>query len=125
MFVRSVRRCRTIEIRPGDQVITAADPPHDLHEALDRIHRDPAAHQLRQPGKEPSVLACNLSQRNRCRCCTGWRPSVLAHGLATVQEGVSLSSDSDPACPETIKARIANNRRARDARSFWCQRRLF
>jgi len=44
-FVRTARRCRTIEIQAGDHVITAADPlPRDLHEALDRIHRDPAAH---------------------------------------------------------------------------------
>lgn len=42
-FVR-IRRQRTIEIQAGDHVVTAADPlPHDLHEALDRIHRDPAA----------------------------------------------------------------------------------
>jgi hypothetical protein len=44
-FVRTARRYRTIEIQAGNHIITAADPlPHDLHEALDRIHRDPAAH---------------------------------------------------------------------------------
>jgi len=44
-FVRTARRYRTIEIQAGDHVITAADPlPHDIHEALDRIHHDPAAH---------------------------------------------------------------------------------
>jgi hypothetical protein len=42
-FVRTARRYRTIEIHAGDHLITAADPlPHELHEALDRIHRDPA-----------------------------------------------------------------------------------
>jgi hypothetical protein len=44
-FVKTARRYRTIEIEAGDHVITAADPlPHDLYEALDRIHRDPTAH---------------------------------------------------------------------------------
>lgn len=71
------------------------------------------------------MLATNLPQRNRCRCCTGWHPSVLAHGLVMAQESVPLSSDSDPACPETIKARIVNNCYARDSGSFWDQRRLF
>ena len=44
-FVRTARRYRTIEIQAGNHTITAADPlPHDLHEALDRIHRGPSAH---------------------------------------------------------------------------------
>ena len=44
-FVRTARRYRTIEIQAGDHVITAADPlPRDIHEALSRIHHDPAAH---------------------------------------------------------------------------------
>ncbi len=44
-FVRTTRRYRTIEIQAGDHVITAADPlPRDIHEALSRIHHDPAAH---------------------------------------------------------------------------------
>jgi hypothetical protein len=44
-FVKTARRYRTIEIQAGDHVITAADPlPHDLQEALDRIHRDPTTH---------------------------------------------------------------------------------
>jgi hypothetical protein len=44
-FVRTARRYRTIEIQAGNHTITAADPlPHDLHNALARIHRDPAAH---------------------------------------------------------------------------------
>jgi hypothetical protein len=44
-FVRTARRYRTIEIQAGDRVITAADPlPRDIHEALSRIHYDPAAH---------------------------------------------------------------------------------
>ncbi len=39
-FVRTARRCRTIEIQAGDHIITAADPlPTDLSQALDRIHR--------------------------------------------------------------------------------------
>lgn len=44
-FVKTARRYRTIEIQAGDHVITAADPlPDDLHQALDRIHRQPDAH---------------------------------------------------------------------------------
>jgi hypothetical protein len=38
-FVRTARRYRTIEIQAGDHTVTAADPlPHDLRDALDRIH---------------------------------------------------------------------------------------
>ena len=44
-FVCTARRYRTIEIQAGNHIITAADPlPRDLHEALGRIHHDPAAH---------------------------------------------------------------------------------
>jgi hypothetical protein len=44
-FVKTARRYRTIQIQAGDHVITAADPlPDDLHQALDRIHRQPDAH---------------------------------------------------------------------------------
>jgi len=44
-FVRTARRYLTIEIQAGDHVITAADPlPRDIHEALSRIHHDPAVH---------------------------------------------------------------------------------
>jgi hypothetical protein len=44
-FVKTARRYRTIQIQAGDHFINAADPlPHDLHQALDRIHRDPGAH---------------------------------------------------------------------------------
>ena len=44
-FVRTARRYRTIEIQAGDHTITAANPlPSDLHEALDRMHRDSGAH---------------------------------------------------------------------------------
>jgi hypothetical protein len=44
-FVRTARRYLTIEIQAGDHVITAADPlPQDIHEALSRIHHDPAVH---------------------------------------------------------------------------------
>jgi hypothetical protein len=42
--VKTARRYRTIEIQTGDHVITTADRlPHDLHQAPDRIHRDPGA----------------------------------------------------------------------------------
>jgi hypothetical protein len=44
-FVRTARRCRTIEIQAGGHTITAADPlPGDLRSALDRIHRSSGAH---------------------------------------------------------------------------------
>jgi transposase len=44
-FVRTARRYRTIEVQAGAHTITAADPlPRDLHQALGRIHSDPAAH---------------------------------------------------------------------------------
>jgi phosphoglycolate phosphatase-like HAD superfamily hydrolase len=44
-FVCTARRYRTIEIHAANHIITAADPlPRDLHEALGRIHHDPAAH---------------------------------------------------------------------------------
>jgi hypothetical protein len=37
-FVKTARRCRTIQIQAGDQVITAADPlPDDLRDALNKI----------------------------------------------------------------------------------------
>jgi hypothetical protein len=37
-FVKTARRSRTIEIKAGDHVITAADPlPEELREALDKI----------------------------------------------------------------------------------------
>jgi transposase len=43
-FVRTARRCRTIEIQTGDHTITAADPlPDELRDALDRIHRGSGA----------------------------------------------------------------------------------
>jgi hypothetical protein len=44
-FTRTARRYRTIEIRAGNHVITAADPlPDDLRAALDQIHGRSAAH---------------------------------------------------------------------------------
>jgi Transposase DDE domain len=45
-FVKTARRYRTIEIRAGDHVITAADPlPDDLHDALTKIsNAPPGAH---------------------------------------------------------------------------------
>jgi len=42
-FVRTARRYRTVNIRAGDQIITAADPLHDdLREALTKIHETDA-----------------------------------------------------------------------------------
>jgi Transposase DDE domain len=44
-FVRTTRRCRTIQIQADGHTITAADPlPSDLSEVLDRIHRPTSAH---------------------------------------------------------------------------------
>jgi hypothetical protein len=44
-FVKTARRYRTIKIQAGHHFINAAGPlPHDLHQALDRIHRDPGTH---------------------------------------------------------------------------------
>ena len=44
-FVRTARRYRTVQIRAGQQLITAADPiPTDLHEALAAINRATGAH---------------------------------------------------------------------------------
>ena len=39
-FVKTARRCRTIEIQAGRQTIPAAHPlPDDLRQALNAIHR--------------------------------------------------------------------------------------
>ena len=44
-FVRTARRYRTVQIRAGQQLITAADPlPADLHGALTKIHRAARGH---------------------------------------------------------------------------------
>jgi len=38
-FVKTARRCRTIEVQAGRQTITAADPiPDDLRQALDALN---------------------------------------------------------------------------------------
>jgi hypothetical protein len=38
-FVKTARRCRTVQIKAGDHLITAADPlPDDLHQALEAIN---------------------------------------------------------------------------------------
>ncbi|GAT14065.1 transposase [Mycolicibacterium thermoresistibile] len=38
-FVRTARRYRTVQIRAGQQILTAADPlPDDLSDALTNIH---------------------------------------------------------------------------------------
>ena len=37
-FVRTTRRYRTVQIRAGQHILTAADPlPDDLHDALTKI----------------------------------------------------------------------------------------
>jgi len=44
-FVRTTRRYRTVQIRVGDQLLTAADPlPDDLRDALKQIHHRSGAH---------------------------------------------------------------------------------
>ncbi len=44
-FVRTVRRYRTIQIKAGRQILTAADPlPDDLHQALAKINSADSAH---------------------------------------------------------------------------------
>jgi hypothetical protein len=43
--VRNVRRYRTIQIKAGRQILTAADPlPDDLHQALAKINSADSAH---------------------------------------------------------------------------------
>jgi hypothetical protein len=44
-FVRTARRYRTVQIRAGQQLITAADPvPADLQTALAQIHHPEPGH---------------------------------------------------------------------------------
>jgi Transposase DDE domain len=44
-FVHTARRYRTVQIRAGQQIITAADPvPTELHDALNSISNAPGAH---------------------------------------------------------------------------------
>ncbi|MEV4102123.1 IS1634 family transposase [Nonomuraea sp. NPDC049649] len=44
-FVRTARRCRTIRIRAGNHILTAADPlPAELRDALKQIHTSEGAH---------------------------------------------------------------------------------
>ena len=44
-YVRTARRYRTVQIRAGQQLITAADPlPADLHDALTKIHQAGRGH---------------------------------------------------------------------------------
>jgi hypothetical protein len=44
-FVRTARRYRTVQIRAGQQLITAADPiPADLRDALNSISQAGGAH---------------------------------------------------------------------------------
>jgi hypothetical protein len=42
-FVRTARRYRTVQIKAGRQILTAADPlPNDLRDAIATITADPA-----------------------------------------------------------------------------------
>jgi hypothetical protein len=44
-FIKTTRRCRTIQIQAVPHTITVADPlPAGLRAALDQIHGRPAAH---------------------------------------------------------------------------------
>jgi transposase len=44
-FVRTARRYRTVQIRAGQQILTAADPlPHDLRRALDKLNPPDGVH---------------------------------------------------------------------------------
>jgi hypothetical protein len=44
-FVRTARRYRTIQIRAGQQILTAADPPpEDLREAIAAINPSDGVH---------------------------------------------------------------------------------
>jgi transposase len=44
-FVKTTRRCRTIEIQAGKHIVTAVDPlPDDLRQVLDQIHGRSDAH---------------------------------------------------------------------------------
>jgi hypothetical protein len=44
-FVRTARRYRTVQIRAGQQILTAADPlPEDLRDALAKITSPDSAH---------------------------------------------------------------------------------
>jgi hypothetical protein len=44
-FVRTTRRYRTVQIRVGQQILTAADPlPDELRAALENIHEPGGAH---------------------------------------------------------------------------------
>jgi hypothetical protein len=50
-FVRTARRYRTVQIRAGQQLLTAEDPfPDDLRDALALITRPEGAHQLIRVG---------------------------------------------------------------------------
>ena len=58
-FVRTARRYRTVQIRAGQQLITAADPiPIDLHEALADINRAAGAHQI-EPTRDRNLDAAS------------------------------------------------------------------
>ena len=54
-FVRTARRYRTVQIRAGQQTLTAADPlPNDLAEALAKISTDGMRRVCAQLGSSPS-----------------------------------------------------------------------
>lgn len=68
-FVRAARRYRTIQIRAGQQILTAADPlPEDLHQALTAIHPQEGVRQI-----DPTRVEIHLG-RSRLSHCPTWDP---------------------------------------------------
>jgi hypothetical protein len=66
-FVRTARRYRTIQIKAGQQILTAADPlPNDLHQAIAKISAH-TAHSLSQVGNNSCLP--NLCIPGSRRCC--------------------------------------------------------
>jgi hypothetical protein len=76
-FVRTASRYRTVQIRAGQQILTAADPlPHDLRDPLGRIHlcsrRVTGGSPLRTVEGSPGGTA--QDRRHRPRRLRGRRP---------------------------------------------------
>lgn len=70
-FVKTTRRCRTIEIQAGPRVITAVGPvPADLRDAL---HAITSAGQTGHSSAEARPLAAGVANPGRAprRCSTG------------------------------------------------------
>jgi hypothetical protein len=95
-FVRAARCYRTIEIRAGNHIITAADPmPRDLHEALGRIHHEPAAHQLSQLGaRRSSRPGGQVPDADRCAPPRRRATVTIAVTAALAAEDVTVLADS-------------------------------